>query len=291
MFFGYSARSPHRTTKPSRGWVRVGVRKPRLVLSEYRATRNKVTATPRSYCRGCEESPSPPLLSSRKATSNAGDPEGKHECGRAGRGRRRRRLVSAMHHANAVLSPKIFSFVNLLVRALRRRRVARAHEMRPYLGVHLAHRQEERAASSLRRSDLRRADRRVELEDEAATILQDHQLVPVSGCSGQRRVRVAVKLAVESRLRGDRIVQRGGWREDVVARRSVRWWWRRAVQRATSATWSDLAPSSWHRSTFPPPLRTAHGAHKTKCAPFENRTGISNVTASAVCDHVYSGLR
>ena len=53
MFFGYSVRSPHRTTKPSRGWVRVGVRKPRLVLSEYRATRSKVTATPRSYCRGC----------------------------------------------------------------------------------------------------------------------------------------------------------------------------------------------------------------------------------------------
>ena len=53
MFFGYSVRSPHRTTKPSRGWLRVVVRKPRLVLSEYRATRNKVTATPRSYCRGC----------------------------------------------------------------------------------------------------------------------------------------------------------------------------------------------------------------------------------------------
>ena len=41
MFFGYSVRSPHRTTKPSRGWLRVVVRKPRLVLSEYRATRNK----------------------------------------------------------------------------------------------------------------------------------------------------------------------------------------------------------------------------------------------------------
>ena len=35
------------STKPSRGWLRVVVRKPRLGLSEYRATRNKVTATPR----------------------------------------------------------------------------------------------------------------------------------------------------------------------------------------------------------------------------------------------------
>ena len=43
-------------TKPSRGRLWVGVRKPRLVLSEYRATRNKVTATPRSYVRGCARS-------------------------------------------------------------------------------------------------------------------------------------------------------------------------------------------------------------------------------------------
>ena len=40
-------------TKLSRGWLRVVVRKPRLVLLEFRATRNKVTAKPRSYCRGC----------------------------------------------------------------------------------------------------------------------------------------------------------------------------------------------------------------------------------------------
>ena len=46
-----TARPP--PTKPSRGWLRVVVRKPRLVLFEYRATRNKVTATPRSYVRGC----------------------------------------------------------------------------------------------------------------------------------------------------------------------------------------------------------------------------------------------
>ena len=43
------------STKPSRGWLRVVIRKPRLVLSEYRATRNKVTATPRSYWRGCKK--------------------------------------------------------------------------------------------------------------------------------------------------------------------------------------------------------------------------------------------
>ena len=40
-------------TKPSRGRLWVGVRKPRLVLLDFKATRNKVTATPRSYCRGC----------------------------------------------------------------------------------------------------------------------------------------------------------------------------------------------------------------------------------------------
>ena len=38
--FRYSARSPHRATKPSRGWLRVVVRKPRLVLLEFRAPRN-----------------------------------------------------------------------------------------------------------------------------------------------------------------------------------------------------------------------------------------------------------
>ena len=53
MFFRYSVTSPHPTTKPSWGWLRVGVRKPRLVFAEIRATWNKVTATPRSYCRGC----------------------------------------------------------------------------------------------------------------------------------------------------------------------------------------------------------------------------------------------
>ena len=49
------------STKPSRGWLRVVVRKPRVVLFEYRATRNKVTAKPtRSYCcRGCRRSVGP----------------------------------------------------------------------------------------------------------------------------------------------------------------------------------------------------------------------------------------
>ena len=44
---------PSATAKPSWGWLRVGVRKPRLVLAEFSATWNKVTATPRSYWRGC----------------------------------------------------------------------------------------------------------------------------------------------------------------------------------------------------------------------------------------------
>ena len=44
---------PHPTAKPSWGWLRVGVRKPRLVFAEIRATWKKVTATPRSYWRGC----------------------------------------------------------------------------------------------------------------------------------------------------------------------------------------------------------------------------------------------
>ena len=52
-FFRYSARSPHRATKPSRGWLRVVVRKPRLVLVKCRATWNKVTATHTCDVRGC----------------------------------------------------------------------------------------------------------------------------------------------------------------------------------------------------------------------------------------------
>ena len=42
-----------RATKPSRGWLRVVVRKPHLVLAEIRATWNKVTAKARAYYRGC----------------------------------------------------------------------------------------------------------------------------------------------------------------------------------------------------------------------------------------------
>ena len=52
-FFRYSARSPHRATKPSRGWLRVVVRKLRLVLFELDRAGNKVTARARAYCRGC----------------------------------------------------------------------------------------------------------------------------------------------------------------------------------------------------------------------------------------------
>ena len=39
-FFRHSARSPHRGTKPSRGWLWIAVRKPRLVLSSTVAARN-----------------------------------------------------------------------------------------------------------------------------------------------------------------------------------------------------------------------------------------------------------
>ena len=52
-FFCYSVTPPHPTAKASWGWLRVGVGMPRLVLLEFRATRNNVMATPRSYCRGC----------------------------------------------------------------------------------------------------------------------------------------------------------------------------------------------------------------------------------------------
>ena len=52
-FFRYSARSPHRATKPSRDWLWVAVRKPRLVLLGIKATRNKVTATHPCDDRGC----------------------------------------------------------------------------------------------------------------------------------------------------------------------------------------------------------------------------------------------
>ena len=52
-FFRYSARSPHRATKPSRGWLRVGGRKPRFVLIASDPTRAKVTAKERTGARGC----------------------------------------------------------------------------------------------------------------------------------------------------------------------------------------------------------------------------------------------
>ena len=54
MFFRCSVASPNPTTKPSRGWVRVVVRKPRLVLSELHRAGNKVTARARAYWRGCK---------------------------------------------------------------------------------------------------------------------------------------------------------------------------------------------------------------------------------------------
>ena len=47
--------APHPPTKPSRGCLRVVVRKPRLVLAEFRATWNKVTATHPCDVRGCPQ--------------------------------------------------------------------------------------------------------------------------------------------------------------------------------------------------------------------------------------------
>ena len=52
-FFRCSARSPHPPTKPSRGWLRVVVRKSRSVWLAFMATRNYVTAKARAYWRGC----------------------------------------------------------------------------------------------------------------------------------------------------------------------------------------------------------------------------------------------
>ena len=53
MLFRYSARSRDPSTKPSRGWLRIGVSNPQFILVATVAARNKVTATPRSYWRGC----------------------------------------------------------------------------------------------------------------------------------------------------------------------------------------------------------------------------------------------
>ena len=61
------ARDP--PTKPSRGWVRVAVRKLRLVLAESRATRRTVTAKPRPYCRGVQITAT--AFSGKRATGNA----------------------------------------------------------------------------------------------------------------------------------------------------------------------------------------------------------------------------
>ena len=41
------------STKPSWGWLRVGVSKPQLILAGAETTANKVTTQTRAYCRGC----------------------------------------------------------------------------------------------------------------------------------------------------------------------------------------------------------------------------------------------
>ena len=54
MFFRHSVTSSHPTTKPSRGWLRVGVSKPQLVLARTNAARNKVTTKTVSTAGGVE---------------------------------------------------------------------------------------------------------------------------------------------------------------------------------------------------------------------------------------------
>ena len=53
MFFRYSVTPPHPTAKPSWGWLRVVVRKLRLVLFDLDRTGNKVTAKAKACWRGC----------------------------------------------------------------------------------------------------------------------------------------------------------------------------------------------------------------------------------------------
>ena len=53
MFFRSGVTPPNPTAKPSWGWLRVGVRKPRLVLAGTNAARNEVTTKARAYWRGC----------------------------------------------------------------------------------------------------------------------------------------------------------------------------------------------------------------------------------------------
>ena len=51
MWICVGTRDP--STKPSRGWLRVGVSKPQLILVGAETTANKVTAKTGAYCRGC----------------------------------------------------------------------------------------------------------------------------------------------------------------------------------------------------------------------------------------------
>ena len=93
------------STKPSRGWLRVVVRKPRFVLSNADPTRNKVTAKTRTNVLGCNGRNDPEealgILSARNdfavraAEAHARDTA--HACRLAcaiGHGRRARHLDS-----------------------------------------------------------------------------------------------------------------------------------------------------------------------------------------------------
>ena len=67
MFFCHSATSPYPTAKPSWGWLRVGIRKPRLVLVGIRATCDEVTAKARAGVLGCSPPPQPQPAAARRS--------------------------------------------------------------------------------------------------------------------------------------------------------------------------------------------------------------------------------
>ena len=73
---------PHSTAKQSWGWLRVVVKKLRLVLSELDRTRNKITAKAKAYWRGCAALLSGFLFPARKIKS---PPPGINQVFHAGR--------------------------------------------------------------------------------------------------------------------------------------------------------------------------------------------------------------
>ena len=81
-FFLNCAPPPHQTIKTSRGWLRVGVSKPRVVLFNSKPTRNKVTAKERTDVLGCADAQSrlPPCFPWSRGAPVA--PAGRAQCAR-----------------------------------------------------------------------------------------------------------------------------------------------------------------------------------------------------------------